>query len=160
MNKLNLLAATAFLILAHQQVFAELKPAGTVQEYTCADNQNKESSIAKICFAQVIGEEGHFMTTSDQQGVKQLWRTTESDLIYVDISEQKTESYQVQYVGNILNSQLQHTIHTAVLGGHILKVSNANSQVIFVNGEIYGSKISASQFENFLFTLGTSPQVF
>ena len=112
--------------------------------------------IQKICFAQVVGVSGEFVTTEDLSGAKSAWFVSEDiQPNQIGKGDQKFNRLQVQQIGVVQNGQLQQTINTEVLVGRVLKVTSADEEVLAINGQIQGEKINASEFSTYVFTMDT-----
>ena len=61
------------LLLISAASQAELKRDGIVLETSCGINQQSPSEISKVCFAQVIGLPGEFITTRAIDGGTLVW---------------------------------------------------------------------------------------
>lgn len=159
MNK-NLLISlvsilTTFSVFAH----AELKQNGTVLEYACAVNAVPDSRIQKICFAEVVGHLGQYVTTEDRNGIHSAWIISEDiQPAQIGKGDQKFERLQVQQIGVVQNGQLLQTINAEALVGKILKYTSNDEQVLAINGQIQGEKINASEFRTFVFTMDTGAE--
>ena len=77
MKTLLIIAVMIVVGSVSNQSFAEIKPVGAVQEYSCSLNDTKDSEIQKLCFAQIVGSKDQFVTTLDAQGVSHILRIAE-----------------------------------------------------------------------------------
>ena len=159
MNSWIILPIVTLMTVATQVVHAELKQDGTVLSYACAANENTNSQMHKVCFAQVVGDEGQFLTTEDLQGTTRAWRVSEVvQPPQIGKGGSKFERLQLQQIGIVQNNILHQTINTEVLVGRLLKLSDDQSQIVGIDGEILGEHVTASNFQTYSFTMDQQPQ--
>jgi hypothetical protein len=145
-NIRNLTIITSMLLLVSAAAQAELKRDGIVLETSCAINQQSPSEISKVCFAQVIGLPGEFITTRAIDGGTLVWM----------IGHETLGSLNVISLGTIQNRflVLNANANLETLYGTINQITSTVDGGVQVDGNLGTQPVLASEFESYLHTMG------
>ncbi|MBL7671037.1 MAG: hypothetical protein JNM39_11190 [Bdellovibrionaceae bacterium] len=147
----------AFLLLTSSiSVQAEIRPPGAVLETSCAINRQMPSEITQICFAQVIGLQGEFVTTRNFDGITSVWKVTQRiESSENDQTDEKiVDNLELVSVGYLKNRFLVREENAEVLTASLAQMTCLLDGSIEVEGSLGHQPIRASKFQTFFFTMG------
>lgn len=151
---------TAFSLLSSKPAQAEIRRHGVVLETSCATNRQLPSDITRICFAQVVGLPGEFLTTRNLNGLTQVWKLTQR----IDSSENEqeikhiTEILELASVGVVQNRFLVRAADAEILTASLRQTTSLFDGAMEVEGSFGLQPLTASNFETYLFTMDQPEQ--
>ncbi|MBK7961515.1 MAG: hypothetical protein IPK04_10140 [Bdellovibrionales bacterium] len=144
---------TTFLLLTSSiSVQAEIRPPGAVLETSCAMNRQMPSEITQICFAQVIGLQGEFMTTRNFDGITRVWKVTQRiESSENDQTDEKVvDNLELVSVGYLKNRFLVRAENAEVITASLAQMTCLLDGSIEVGGSLDINQSGPQNFKLFL----------